>query len=107
MDEQVVGKGQDAAQPRHEQGASESSQAREAEAQAVTGLEGVLEEDALYDSERPQELSDYEKGYLDGLLEGTRSAPSGMTWAEAYKQRAEKYLASIGLKGWKVNARHV
>jgi hypothetical protein len=36
MDEQVVGEGKDAAQPRDEQGPSQSSEAREAEAQAMT-----------------------------------------------------------------------
>lgn len=54
-----------------------------------------------------RELTEYEKGYLDGLLEGTRSAPSGKTWAEAYKERAQKYLTSIGLPGWKVKVRNV
>lgn len=47
-------------------------------------------------------LTEYEKGYLDGLLEGTRH--TGIRkWTVTYKLAAEKYLASIGCEGWSVN----
>lgn len=53
-----------------------------------------------------QELSEYDKGYLDGLLEASRHAGS-LKRLEAYKEDAEKYLRSIGREGWSVNVRRI
>lgn len=53
-----------------------------------------------------QELSEYDKGYLDGLLEASRHAGS-LRRLDAYKEDAEKYLRSIGREGWSVNVRRV
>ena len=53
-----------------------------------------------------QELSEYDKGYLDGLLEASRHAGS-LKRLDAYKEDAEKYLRSIGREGWSVNVHRV
>lgn len=53
-----------------------------------------------------RELTEYEKGYLDGLLEASRHAGPRKR-LDAYKEDAEKYLRSIGCEGWSVNVRRV
>ena len=51
-------------------------------------------------------LTDYEKGYLDGLLRGTR--PGGKpTWHEKYQDAATEFLAERGKKGWKINVKRI
>ena len=52
-----------------------------------------------------QELSEYDKGYLDGLLTGT--GKKGGTWADRYEKAANEYLKQVGFEGWSVNVRRV
>ena len=52
-----------------------------------------------------QELSEYDKGYLDGLLTGT--GKTGGTWTDRYEKAATEYLKQRGFKGWKVNAKRI
>lgn len=52
-----------------------------------------------------RELTEYEKGYLDGLLTGTGET-SG-TWTERYHKVATAFLKMRGLEGWSVKVRRV
>lgn len=51
-------------------------------------------------------LTDYDKGYLDGLLQGTASLDNAK-WTETYEKKAKAYLTERGFKGWKVNAKRI
>lgn len=62
--------------------------------------------DPVAATSQERHLTEYEKGYLDGLLEGSRHAGS-RRWHVAYKEAAQKYLRSIGCEGWSVNVRRV
>ena len=51
-------------------------------------------------------LTDYDKGYLDGLLEASRHAGAAKR-LDVYKADAERYLSERGFKGWKANAKRI
>jgi hypothetical protein len=53
-----------------------------------------------------RDLNDYDKGFLDGLLEASRHAGPEKR-LEAYKADAERYLADIGHPDWSVNVKRI
>lgn len=52
-----------------------------------------------------RELTEYDRGYLDGLLTGT--GKTGGTWVDRYEKAANEYLTKLGFEGWSVNVKRV
>jgi hypothetical protein len=70
----------------------------------VSNPQGKSRHDSIAATTESRGLTEYQRGFLDGLLKGTSHADD---WLATYTEEAEAYLERIGHSGWKVKVSRV